>query len=68
VELLFKRLKSLLVLDGLRAHDPDVVHSYVYGKLIAAALVQRISRQSRAFSPWGLPLPATAAADPVALL
>jgi hypothetical protein len=56
VELLFKRLKSLLDLDALRAHDEDLVLTYLLGKLITAVLTERIARQARAFSPFGLPI------------
>jgi hypothetical protein len=36
VELLFKRHKSLFNLDGLRAHDPQLVQTYLLAKLLAA--------------------------------
>jgi hypothetical protein len=51
VELLFKRLKSLLSLDALRAHDPALVRTYLWAKLIAAVLIERWSRRARAFPP-----------------
>ncbi len=56
VELAFKRLKSLLSLDALRAKDPALARSYVMGKLIAALLIQCIADQCRAISPYGVPL------------
>ncbi len=56
VELAFKRLKSLLHLDALRAWDSKLGRTYVLTKLIAALLAQTLARGARAFSPWGVPL------------
>lgn len=56
IELNFKRWKSLLALDALRAHDPDLARAYLYAKLIAALLADTLARAARAFSPWGAPL------------
>jgi hypothetical protein len=56
IELLFKRWKSLLGLSNLRADDPDLARAYIYAKLIAAVLSDKIVRQWRAFSPYGVPV------------
>jgi hypothetical protein len=56
IELLFKRWKSLLGLSNLRADDPDLAKAYIYGKPIAAARTDRITRSWRDFSPYGLPI------------
>jgi hypothetical protein len=56
IELAFKRWKSLLGLTGLRADDPHLARAYIYAKLIAAALADRMTRQWRAFSPYGVPI------------
>ena len=56
IELLFKRLKSLLSLDALRAKDQSLARSYLLGKLIGAVLIQTIADKCRAISPYGLPL------------
>lgn len=56
IELAFKRLKSLLNLDALRAKDPALARSYLLGKLIAALLIQCIADQCRAISPYGVPI------------
>lgn len=56
IELAFKRWKSLLGMDNLRAGDPDLARAYIYAKLIAAVLADTIARQWRAFSPYGLPI------------
>ena len=45
VETLFKRLKSLLALDGLRAQDPKLAQTYLLGKLLGALLLQKAMGQ-----------------------
>lgn len=64
VELLIKRLKSLLVLDGLRAHSPELAQTYLLGKLLGALLLDKMTgqvyagvpddwdAQARPISPW----------------
>lgn len=64
VELAFKRWKSILDLDDLRAKDPRLARTYVLAKLIAAVFAETLARSARAFSPWGVPL----GAEPVALV
>ena len=55
VELLFKRLKSLLNLDGLRAQDPDLAQTYLLGKLLAALLLDEFITASSLLCPqWFL--------------
>lgn len=39
IELAFKRLKSILDLDQLRAKDPELAQAYLLGKLLAALLL-----------------------------
>lgn len=56
VELAFKRWKSLLGLANLRADDPDLARAYIYAKLIAAVVADKMTRQWRAFSPYGVPV------------
>jgi hypothetical protein len=51
VELLFKRLKSLLHLDHLRAHDPQLAQTYLLGKLLSALLLDRLTHQVRRLCP-----------------
>lgn len=43
IELLFKRLKSLLHLDDLPAKDPRLAQSWVYAKIIAALLLEDVT-------------------------
>lgn len=42
IELVFKRLKSLLNLDGLRAKDPQLARVYLLGKILAALMIERL--------------------------
>jgi hypothetical protein len=57
VELAFKRLKSLLHLDALRAKDPDLAQTYLYAKLLAAILVDDLTEHQLGVSPWGYAVP-----------
>jgi hypothetical protein len=57
VEMAFKRLKSVLRFDQLRAKDPELARTYLYGKLLGALLVDELTVRSRRFFPWGFPLP-----------
>jgi hypothetical protein len=56
IEIAFKRLKSLLDFDQLRARDPALAKCYLYGKLLAAILIDDLCERWPAFSPWGYPL------------
>jgi IS4 transposase len=51
IELLFKRLKSLLHLDELPAKDPDLVRCWIYAKLIAALLLEEVAGPFLDFPP-----------------
>lgn len=64
VELLFKRLKSLLGLDELRARDPELAQTYLLAKVLGALLLEEMTGQVyscipadwdvqiRPISPW----------------
>jgi hypothetical protein len=52
VELYFKRLKSILHLDRLRARDPKLARVYLLAKLLAALLLDRLSHIFLAHLPW----------------
>jgi len=66
IELAFKRLKSLLHLDGLRTRDPELVQVYLLAKLLAALLLDQaqlhlttqypgwFASQERPLSVWRL--------------
>lgn len=57
IELIFKRLKSLMGLGHLPKKDPASSRAWLYGKLFLALLSDKLARISRAFSPWGYTLP-----------
>lgn len=46
VELAFKRLKSLLHLDALRAKDPALARAWLYAHLIVALLIDDLAQQA----------------------
>lgn len=55
IELYFKRLKSLLNFDGLRAQDPDLAQTYLLGKLLAALIIDAINNTVADIQPdWFL--------------
>lgn len=56
VELNFKRLKSLFALGSAPNRDPAAVRSWIYAKLLAVLLMERLGEATRLFSPWGLSL------------
>jgi len=56
IELLFKRLKSLLHLDTLPSREGPTAKSWILARLIAAALAQRLVQPSGPLSPWGYEL------------
>jgi len=53
VELLFKRLKSLLHLDALPSRQGPTARSWILARLLGAALAQKLVPPSGAFPPWG---------------
>ena len=68
IELVFKRLKSLLHLDELPAKDPQLARTFLLSKLLAAPLLEELTHAYLSFSPWGYRIrtrpPAVAVADP----
>ena len=56
VELVFKRFKSLARLGHLPKHDAASARAWLYGKLFAALLVEKLIRHAGAVSPWGCDL------------
>lgn len=51
IELEIKRLKSLLHLDDLRAQDPQLVQTFLLGKLLAALLLDEVTQQVSVHQP-----------------
>jgi len=56
IELLFKRLKSLLHLDALPSRRGPTARSWMLARLLAAALAQKLIQPAGALSPWGYEL------------
>jgi hypothetical protein len=53
IEIAFKRLKSLLHLDQLRAKEPELARTYIYAKLLGALLTEELAASGVSFFPWG---------------
>ena len=53
VELVFKRFKSLAQLGSLPKYHPDSAKAWLYGKLLAALLVEKLISHAGSISPWG---------------
>lgn len=64
IELVFKRLKSIMGLGHLPKKDPRSARAWLHGKLLAGLLVERVIDAASSFSPWGYPL--EPAAEPMA--
>lgn len=56
IEILFKRLKSLLGLGHLPKEDPTSSKAWLHGKILAAFLVEACIRCAESFFPWGYPI------------
>ncbi len=54
VELVFKRLKSMIGVGHLPKHDPDSCLAWLYGKMVVALLVERLYQEAEFFSPGGI--------------
>ena len=65
IELVFKRLKSVLKLNRLRAKDERLARTYLLSKILGALVVEELSGAALSFFPWGFRLP-RAAAEPLA--
>jgi hypothetical protein len=61
IELVFKRLKSLLGVGELAKYDEDSAKAWLQAKLLTALLMERLEREAFLFSPWGYPLLGTLA-------
>lgn len=51
IELVFKRLKSLLGVGDLAKYDPDSAKAWLQPKLLTALLLERLEREAFFFSP-----------------
>jgi hypothetical protein len=59
VELVFKRMKSIMGLGHLPKADPVSCRAWLHGKLFVALLVERMIEEANSFSPWGYQLETT---------
>lgn len=53
IELVFKRLKSLLLLGHVPKKNDLSARAWIQAKLLVALLIERLSVEARFFSPWG---------------
>jgi len=53
IELIFKRLKSLAGLGHLPKHDEASSRAWLYGKLFAGLLTEKLIAHASNISPWG---------------
>ncbi len=58
IELVFKRMKSILGLGHLPKKDPFSAKAWLEGKLFAGLLIERLVGAAESFSPWGYALAA----------
>jgi transposase len=65
IELVFKRLKSILGLGHLRKTDKQAAQAWIHGKLFVAFLVELLIRHAETFFPWGYPLCETLGSQPL---
>jgi hypothetical protein len=57
IELVFKRLKTLLRMGHVPKYDDRSSRAWLYGKLLLALLAEKLIRIGRSISPWGYLLP-----------
>jgi hypothetical protein len=58
IELVFKRMKSILGLGHLPKKDRLSAQAWLEGKLFTGLLIERMVRTAESLSPWGYPLAA----------
>lgn len=56
IELVFKRLKSLLEAGQVPKSDDDSAKAWMQAKILSALLVDRVLLEGKLFSPWGFAL------------
>ncbi len=56
IELVFKRLKSIMQLGHLRKYDKDASIAWLHGKLFVAFVIQTLISHAETFFPWGYPI------------
>lgn len=56
IELVFKRLKSLLNLGGIPKKKTPGAQAWLYGKLLVALIIESMIHAGESFFPWGFPI------------
>jgi hypothetical protein len=67
IELVFKRLKSILGFGHLRKTDEQAARAWLHGKLLVAFIIEMLIRKGEDFFPWGYPLCETPQPQPLSL-
>lgn len=67
IELVFKRLKSILSLGHLRKTDPEAARAWIHGKLLVAFLIESLICAGESFFPWGYPICKTSGTKPLSV-
>lgn len=67
IELVFKRLKSILALGHLRKTDPQAARAWIHGKLLVAFFIEALIQYGETFFPWGYPLCETPGPQPLSV-
>lgn len=57
IEIVFKRLKSIIGLGHLPKQDPVGAKAWIHGKIFAAFLIEALISAGERFFPWGFPIP-----------
>jgi hypothetical protein len=66
IELVFKRFKQLAQLGHLPKEDAESSQAWLYGKLFAALLTERLIERAESFSPWGYDVAPPTESEPLA--
>jgi len=56
IELVFKRLKSIIGLGHLKKTDAEAAKAWIHGKLLVAFLIEALIVAGETFFPWGYPI------------
>lgn len=67
IELVFKRLKSILGLGHLRKSDLKTAQAWIQGKLLVAFLIESLICAGESFFPWGYPLCQASGEEPMSV-
>ena len=56
IELVFKRLKSIIGIGHLKKSDLEAAKAWIHGKLLVAFLIEALIVAGESFFPWGYPI------------